>query len=788
MLGLGGDPRDRPFVADWDGDCSADLGIFRDGDWYVLTSPLGNPAVRTFQYGAAGDTPIADRLDRNLASTKYRQVSTHAGLYRPADGTFLFRMTPVPNPDLILHPGVATRAIAADFEGAGTSSLVLYQDGIWLVDHKMDGTADEVFYFGGAPQDIPLVGDVDGDGHADLVIYRDGAWFVSTTRDGNVAFTNYFGGVPGDVPVLGDVDGDGRADFGIYRDGLWYFDTNGDGVPDLVYGFGGAPGDVPLVADWNGDGRPDLIIYRAGIWYVSTLSEPGVPYAQDAFGAASDVPVAGNFVVATSAAPVLFAPQARPIGPLGGGLLPPAAADYDGDGRDEPLGGRNDGAGAIVGVDLTAAGLASLFSPGRVNRDCRAADFNGDGRIDLVCNTYSDIGNAASFARLYLGDGAGGFVEDPAFAALDIRGFGETILAADFNNDGAIDLFFPYYSQNDAAEHSYLLVNDGSGHFTDIADTAGVALRGVPANHRVEGAQAVDFDGDGWIDFYVAGRLFRNNGDLTFTDVTDAVGLPGSFDEGIKFLDWNNDGFLDLIIHHPTYGPALWEFDGTRFTQRDVMPQYLNSDVYGVNVADFNGDGREDVIVAGGPGGRVVRAAQHRDAIRTQSAHAVRRHCVRPGLGVRLRPRRRDRPRDDARRPPRHRRTQHLARHQPSDADHRRRRRDRAPQPVRPRHPHPARRRAGRHDDARGRRRLRHARADAVSADRADPVRRHASGRRAIRDGIGELRDAARRTDPGLRGRAHRDVLMRPRLRRMPSFQRHNGGARGRSIVRGIPH
>ena len=111
----------------------------------------------------------------------------------------------------------------------------------------------------------------------------------------------------------------------------------------------------------------------------------------------------------------------------------------------------------------------------------------------------------------------------------------------------------------------------------------------------------MDYDGDGWIDFYVGGRLFHNNGDLTFTDVTNAVGLPGDFDEGIKFIDWNNDGLLDLIIHHPVFGPALWEFDGARFTRRDVMPQYLSSNIYGLNAADFNGDGREDLILAGGP-------------------------------------------------------------------------------------------------------------------------------------------------------------------------------------------
>ncbi len=597
---LGGDPRDQPFTADWDSDCNADVGVFRDGLWLVVTDPTESPAFLATFYGAAGDRPLAARLDRSLTAPKYRRRSSSFAIYRPADRAFYFQTLPGTRPDLAPYPNVdASHVMAADLDGDGKSSLILYNGGVWLVDRGIDGTIDDMYSFGGMPDDVPLIGDVDGDGRADLVVYRAGAWYVSTARDPVVALEHHFGGDPSDIPVLGDVDGDGRADFGVYRNGIWYFDTKRDGTAGAGYVLGGAPGDVPLVADWNGDGRADLIVYRDGQWFVSTDPASGTPSLHASFGAATDLPVSGRFAVETAATPVLFATQARPIYPLGDGLVTPTIGDFDRDGRFEPLGAHNAG-GLIQAVDLAAAGLANLFSPGRVNRDCRTADLNGDGIADLVCNTYSDIHNTASFARLFVGDGTGRFAEDPTFAAMGLRGYGETILAADFNNDGAVDLFIPFYSQNDPTEHSYLLINNGLGRFTDVADRAGVALRSVPSEHRVEGAQAVDYDGDGWIDFYVAGRLFRNNHNLTFSDVTTAVGLPGSFDEGVKFIDWNNDGYLDLIIHHPIFGPALWEYDGTRFTRKDVMPQYLNSDVYGVNVGDFNGDGREDVVVAGG--------------------------------------------------------------------------------------------------------------------------------------------------------------------------------------------
>jgi hypothetical protein len=606
IAGLGGDPADRPFAVDWNGDGGADFGVFRNGHWFVLTRPFTVAArVVVHGYGAAGDLPLAGRFDRALTSAKFQESSSRVALFRRAeeasDSAFFLRMLRADDADLYLRPGADGTPLAADVDGTGRSALLLYADGIWQVDRNLDGVTDEIYAFGGVQGDVPLVADVDGDGHADLAIYRGGAWYISTGRDGQASIFRVFGGAPGDIPVLGDINGDGHADLGVYRLGWWYFDLDGDSQVDRIYLFGGAPGDVPLLADWNGDHRADLVIFRAGDWFVSTEPATSQAAMHFGFGAAGDVPVIGRFVLQTSAAPVLFAARGVALPRIRyPGMLPPAVADFDGDGLSEPLGGRTTPSGTVLGVDLGASGLAALGHPDRVNRDCRAADVDGDGYVDVVCNSYQSVAESEGVARLFRGNGDGTFEEDAAFAALNLRGYGETIAVADFDNDGDIDIFIPYYSHNDPAERSYLLRNDGSGHFVDVASTAGVALQGVPAEHRVEGSQALDYDDDGRIDLYVAGRLFRNTGSLLFTDMTAQVGLPGGFDEGIRFLDWNNDGRLDLVIHHPVAGPALWQYDGAQFHRRDNMPTYLNADIYGMNVADLNGDGREDLIVAGG--------------------------------------------------------------------------------------------------------------------------------------------------------------------------------------------
>ncbi len=247
---------------------------------------------------------------------------------------------------------------------------------------------------------------------------------------------------------------------------------------------------------------------------------------------------------------------------------------------------------------LADAGLADLTAAPRKFLDGRLADFNGDGFDDLFSNTNTPATETGSVALLHVNQGDGNFQTSAAVTALGIGGVGGTLLAADFDNDGDVDLFAPYdQSQGDGARNR-LLVNDGSGLFTDHATDAGLELNPAGKDYVPHGGEAVDFNEDGFVDILFGSRLMINNGDGTFTDGSAAAHLPVRADEGLKLADIDLDGDLDLI-HHDGNVTRLYRNDGGVFDDGEVIG--TDSDLTygnGLNACDINDDGFEDVIVA----------------------------------------------------------------------------------------------------------------------------------------------------------------------------------------------
>jgi hypothetical protein len=140
----------------------------------------------------------------------------------------------------------------------------------------------------------------------------------------------------------------------------------------------------------------------------------------------------------------------------------------------------------------------------------------------------------------------------------------ETMVAGvalfDYDNDGYLDVYFvngaaiPSLKKEGPAYWNRLYHNNRDGTFTDVTAKAGVAGAGYGI-----GVAVGDYDNDGWPDLYVVNvtknQLFRNNRDGTFTDVTDEAGVGGGMLDGKKmwsvsalWLDYNNDGLPDLFV------------------------------------------------------------------------------------------------------------------------------------------------------------------------------------------------------------------------------------------------
>jgi len=203
---------------------------------------------------------------------------------------------------------------------------------------------------------------------------------------------------------------------------------------------------------------------------------------------------------------------------------------------------RNDG-----GLQFTdVAGAAGLQRSGIENLTAAWADFDDDGLIDVFI---------AMDGGLYRNLGDGTFADVTAAAGLIPSLDAQGGAWGDYDNDGDLDLYVTMGAGNQTAQ-GILYQNNGDGTFTDVTTQSGVI--------NISGAVGVDwgdYDNDGYLDLYIVNsvpgytqpnRLFRNNGDGTFTDVALAarVGAKTTGGRGSDgtFVDFNNDGFLDLFV------------------------------------------------------------------------------------------------------------------------------------------------------------------------------------------------------------------------------------------------
>ena len=260
-------------------------------------------------------------------------------------------------------------------------------------------------------------------------------------------------------------------------------------------------------------------------------------------------------------------------------------------------------------------------------------DADGDGWQDiLLINSKSWPGQPASPGStsrhaLYRNNHDGTFADITARSGLAVDQYGLGVAVADYDNDGLSDVFISGLNGN------RLFRNAGGGRFTDVTAKAGVAAPGFSTS-----AAWLDYDRDGRVDLFVAnyvdwsiandlfctldgksksyctpesykGRspvLFHNKGDGTFDDVTKAAGLydPASKALGVALIDYDRDGWLDLVVANDTQPNRLYRnrHDGT-FTDVGTTAGIAFNEAgvaragMGIDAADQDGSGRASIVI-----------------------------------------------------------------------------------------------------------------------------------------------------------------------------------------------
>ena len=274
---------------------------------------------------------------------------------------------------------------------------------------------------------------------------------------------------------------------------------------------------------------------------------------------------------------------------------------------------QNNGGGIFSDV-TDAAGVGNTDA----SADIAWGDYNNDGFLDLFL--VNDVGPGYGAKKvLYKNNGDGAFTNVAKEAGVENIGFGIGVAWSDYNNDGYLDAFVT----NNAhvmicdGQPNKLFRNKADGTFEDVTDTAGVGDLG-----NGMGAAWGDYDNDGYQDIYVLNFdnydfdppentpsiLYKNNGDESFTRVTDSAGVTnamGGF--GVAWGDYNNDGFMDIFIAnlkdiYPSAKNVLFmnKGDGTFTDVTDSAGVGDDDESTEVTWVDYDNDGDLDMHVVNG--------------------------------------------------------------------------------------------------------------------------------------------------------------------------------------------
>ena len=281
-------------------------------------------------------------------------------------------------------------------------------------------------------------------------------------------------------------------------------------------------------------------------------------------------------------------------------------------------------------TDITAT--AKVGNRGNYGQGITSADYDNDGNVDLyVTNFGTNV--------LYRNNGDGTFTDVTKSAGVGDNGWSSSACFLDYNLDGHLDLFVvnylvysvdvPYPPCGEDGIHTYchpslfegapdrLYRNNGDGTFTDVSQAAGVGDIGGMFHGKGLGVVSADFNNDGAPDLYVANDdtrndFFYNNGDGTFREISLLAGCAYSFNGvaqagmGVATGDYNGDGWFDIFVTNLSYETnALYRNNGDGTFTDVIYEAHLGKESYlfvgfGTGLFDADNDGWLDLFIANG--------------------------------------------------------------------------------------------------------------------------------------------------------------------------------------------
>ena len=289
---------------------------------------------------------------------------------------------------------------------------------------------------------------------------------------------------------------------------------------------------------------------------------------------------------------------------------------------------RNNGDGTFTDI-TTTAGVGNC---GNYGQGAACADYDNDGNVDLYVTNFG-------VNVLYRNNGDGTFTDVTVHAGIGDPNWSSSACFLDYNQDGYLDLFVvnylvysvdvPYRPCGEDGIQTYchpslfegapdtLYRNNGDGTFTDVSQEAGVGGIGGLFHGKGLGVVSADFNNDGAPDLYVANDdtrndFFYNNGDGTFSEISLLAGCAYSFNGvaqagmGVATGDYNGDGWLDIFVTNLSYETnALYRNNGDGTFTDVIYEAHLGKESYlsvgfGTGFFDADNDGWRDIFIANG--------------------------------------------------------------------------------------------------------------------------------------------------------------------------------------------